>query len=193
MWEIMLQCHKHQFDLISKLDSSVFSESNLLGVISAPAMAFQSELKSLYSSFMNLNFSHRSYLLSINQWLLKCVCTVGQNFSKRNNTPQFSPRRSIAPPIYVTLQDWLRCLQKLPEKEVSNAIKDMLAETTNFIPCEEEKLRNELPENAKFLHRLESFLGCLKMYSESSVTMYVKLLKSINNARKHYENSTGQA
>lgn len=142
MWEVMLECHKLQFHIISiaynngNTKFSVQSESRRQITIH-----LEDELSSLSSSFMKWFGAQKSYLKSIDGWLLKCV-SFPQKASKKKRRPQEIPFRYYGPPIYVTCGIWLEKLEKLekpPAKELVDSIKSLAAETSRFLPRQEKK------------------------------------------------------
>lgn len=209
MWMKMLDCHKQQYYIISA--SSNNSSTKLSTVRSEShrqaTLLLQFELASLCSSFTKWMTSHESYLQYINEWLLKCIIIVSlQHKSSRRRNTQFSPRRDIAPPIFVTCRDWLRLLEQLPSKEVADAIKDLVEVTSHFLPKLEKGHGTKKGGGGRYeeLHVNETvvdwslkcdslqsgmvvFLDRLKSFAEASVVKYVGLQKSIDEARAAYE------
>ncbi|ONK54811.1 uncharacterized protein A4U43_UnF11050 [Asparagus officinalis] len=208
MWRMMLDCHKQQYNLIASASnngttklSSTRSESYRQATI-----LLQFELTSLCSSFTKWMQSHKSYLESINGWLLKCIflIPVRQKSSRRKNA-QFSPRRSLAPPIFVTCRDWLKLLDELPTREVSDAIKDLVDVTAHFLPRPEKghhgKKRGgnyeELQRNESMVDwslNYDTLQSCLvvlldrmKSFADVSVSKYEDLQSSIDEARAVYD------
>lgn len=208
MWTMMFSYHKHQYDIMSAASSnggtklsSVHSESRRQATT-----LLQFELASLCSSFTKWITSQESYVQSINEWLLKCVILISvQHKSSRRRKQQFSPRRNIAPAIFVTCRDWLRLLEKLPTKEVTDAIKDLLEVTTHFLPHPEKGHRTRNAGGSyEELHRTDTmvdwslnydslqsgmvvFLDRLKSFAEASMVNYEGLQKEISEARDAYE------
>lgn len=207
MWRMMLDCHKHQYNIIAAASnngsiklSAIHSEAHRQATI-----LLQFQLTSLCSSFTKWILSHKSYLEAINGWLLKCIFLLpGRQKSSRRRNPQFSPRRSLAPPIFVTCRDWLKLLDELPAQEVADAIKVLVDVTARFLPRQEkghgarraggryEELQaNEVEDWSLNYDSLQSgmvaFLDRLKSFAEVSVEKYEDLQKSIAEARAAYE------
>lgn len=207
MWRLMLDCHKHQYSIITASSnhgsiklSATHSEAHRQATI-----LLQFNLTSLRSSFTKWISSHRSYLEAINGWLLKCIFLLpGRQKSSRRRKPQFSPRRSLAPPIFITCRDWLKLLDELPAQGVADAIKDLVDVTAHFLPRQEkgsgakraggryEELQaNEVVDWSLHYDSLQSglvvFLDRLKSFAEVSVAKYEDLQSSIAEARAAYE------
>lgn len=151
MWEVMSECHRRQFQLISVaykngiMGISVLSESHRH--ITAH---LEHELSLLCSSFAKWIGALKAYLKAINSWLGKCV-SIGKSFKrskKKNSETQFL--RTYGPPIYVTCGYWYDKLEALEPsiKQVSDSIKRLAADTSGFLPHQE---KNE-GKNAKRPH-----------------------------------------
>ncbi|KAG1370921.1 putative nitrate regulatory gene2 protein [Cocos nucifera] len=212
----MLDCHKKQYNVIlvacnnGNTKVSIRSEAHHQATI-----LLEFELNSLCSNFTKWISMQKSYLQAINRWLHKCIFPLKQMSSKKKPI-EFDPKRHIAPPIFVTCQDWLALLDSLPGKEVADAIKDLVTVTTHFLPRQEKshensKLsftfsrkagqnaglegdiqRNESPvdwslKHDSFQSGLVVFLDRLKTFAESSVRQYETLQKSIKEAHDNYE------
>jgi hypothetical protein len=219
MWNVMFECHKLQFHIISVAynngNTKISIQSELHRHVTIDLV---NELSSLSSSFTKWIGAQKSYLKSIDGWLLKCV--PEQKHSKRKRRPEPGSHRSLGPPIYVTCGVWLEKLETLP-KQVPDPIKELAAETARFVPRQErnqgkDKNRPYVPsweadnkrdsENLlineasddwishfdRFRSRLEAFLGYLNNFADYSVKMYVELEEAIRVAKIRYEKSHSQ-
>lgn len=218
MWAMMLDCHKNQFSIIS---GSCNNGSTKVSIRTEyhyqVTILLEFELNSLCSNFTKWISAQNSYLQAINGWLRKCVFPLRQKSSRRRPI-EFNPKRDIAPPIFITCEDWLALFDKLPIKEVADAVKDLMTVTTHFLPHQEKhhensKLSFRFPRKAgqsvglqRDIHRNESpvdwslnydsfqsglvvFLDGLKTFADSSVKEYESLQKSIKQASDKYENT----
>lgn len=218
MWEMMLDCHKNQYSIISvacdngTTKVSIRSESHRQA-----ATILEFKLNSLSSNFTKWISAQKTYLQAIDKWLHKCVFPLKQKSSRRRPT-EFDPKRDIAPPIFVTCKDWLALLNNLPTKEVADAIKDLVTMTTHFLPRQEKSHENSKSsftlswksgQSVGFkgdIHRNESpvdwslnydslqsglvvFFDRLKTFAESSVAGYRDLQASIDEQHSRYERS----
>ncbi|XP_010905438.1 nitrate regulatory gene2 protein [Elaeis guineensis] len=217
MWAMMLDCHNNQHSIIlgscnnGSTKVSTRSEYHRQAII-----LLEFELSSLCSNFTKWISAQKSYLQAINGWLHKCVFPLKQKSSRRKPV-EFNPKRDIAPPIFVTCQDWLALLDNLPTKEVVDAIKELVTVTTHFLPRQEKDhensrvsltlsrkagqsvgLEGDIGRNESHVDwsqnydKLQSglvvFLSRLKAFAQSSVEEYEILQKSINEAHFRYEN-----
>ncbi|KAM7257065.1 hypothetical protein ACFE04_012806 [Oxalis oulophora] len=215
MWEVMLECHKLQFHIISV---AYHNENLKLSVQSESRRQFglnlENELSYLASSFTKWADALKSYLLSIKNWLYQCVA-LPQTSSRRRRRPEHPPLSKYGPPIYVTCEAWLNKLDALQKKEgtdVVQAIKGLQAEINQLLPRQEKNLgksgHHQYSESASdsranmlghedqvdwisgfdhFRSSLAYFLGQLNNYAESSVKNYAELEKLIREAKINYE------
>ncbi|PIN12926.1 hypothetical protein CDL12_14451 [Handroanthus impetiginosus] len=206
MWEMMRECHKLQFHIISISQApgstKITIQSNARRQIT---VHLENELSSLSSSFTKWISAQKLYVEAIDKWLLKCVSVQQKNTSKRNKRAKPPPIRNLGPPIYMICGSWLEMIEKLPSKGVVNSIKELTSEVSQFLPRQEknqgkagepgvEMLREEaleelIPVLDRFRTSLTRFLGHLNDFAESSVTMFVDLQKTIRDAKNNYEQS----
>ncbi|KAB2606324.1 hypothetical protein D8674_006041 [Pyrus ussuriensis x Pyrus communis] len=189
MWEVMVECHKLQFHIIS----IAYNNSNTKISVQPKSrrqitIELNDELNSLSSSFMKWNGAQKSYLQSIDAWLLKCI-SFPQKSSKKKRRPYEIPYRNYGPPIYI-----------LPAKEVEDSIKTLAAETYRFLPHQEKKEKGAgLFDLTSWKHDNGSDSGAnmitdeLSNFAESSVEAYVDLQKAIQRAKSNYEQFKAQS
>ncbi|GMY10257.1 nitrate regulatory gene2 protein [Fagus crenata] len=215
MWEVMSECHKRQYHIISVVYNSgntkisIHSESHRQITI-----YLENELSSLSSSFTKWVGAQRSYLQAINGWLYKCV-SITQKVSKRKRKQPPPSLRDFGPPIFMTCDFWLEKLVSLDAKPLADSIKYLAAETARFVPRQEKNQgkdvnRPYLPSwkadndsdstktlideasgdrnsgSNDFQSNLLEFLHRLYDFAESSVSMYVELRKAIESAKTRY-------
>ncbi|KAI3795888.1 hypothetical protein L1987_38548 [Smallanthus sonchifolius] len=210
MWEVMHECHKNQFLIISSIHKNTLTKISLQSDTHRQITVYlESELSTLSSSFTKWIGAQKIYVQSLNGWLNKCVPL--QPVRKKRRQPSL---RDFGPPIYVTCGVWLEKLETLPTKEVANAIKDLAAEIDHFLPRQEKVkgghhltpwqrvnnsddpagvnlLQEEVLEdrNANFdriKSRLEGFLGRLSNFSGLSLEMFTDLQNAIQEKKNHY-------
>ncbi|URE44887.1 Endoplasmic reticulum-Golgi intermediate compartment protein [Musa troglodytarum] len=217
MWRTMLDYHSHQYSIISLAFNNGSNKVSIQSELECRATVLEFELNSLGSNFTEWVSAHKSYLQTINEWLRKgVVLSQKRNKSFKRRPPQFCPKKDMAPPIFVTCEDWLLLLNSLPTKEVESAIKDLVTVTTHYLPRQEKKgygtskLSFSLPQNAEqgdklgeHVHTndthangsldygnlksaLMEFLDKLNYFAKSSVSGYEALQKSIDEFRVSY-------
>ncbi|KAK2641004.1 hypothetical protein Ddye_022767 [Dipteronia dyeriana] len=210
MWEVMFECHKLQYHIISV---AYYNGNSRISILSDThrqiTIHLVNELSSLSSSFTKWASAQKSYLRAINNWLCKCV-SLQQKSSKRKRKQAAPSLRNHGPPIYVTCGEWLDRLEKLETlkaKDVVDSVKGLAAETTRFIPHQEKKhgknathngsdsavniMRDEISEDwisgfDRFRSSLVGFLGQLNTFSGSSATLYAELRRDIELAKTSY-------
>ncbi|WOL04573.1 hypothetical protein Cni_G13294 [Canna indica] len=213
MWRMMLDYHKHQLNIISLVSNNDRTKVSTPPISEDQARVLEIELKSLCLNFTEWMSAHKSYLEAIYHWLFKCVRSPKQKSSWKKQVV-FCPKRDIAPPIFVTCQDWLVLLDKMPTKELASAINDLVTVIAHFVPHQEKGHRSskilfslpqeagqngKLEEHADHSHvnwslkydnlvlALKEFLSKLKTFAQSSVSEYEALHLSINVAQDRYE------
>ncbi|KAK2981124.1 hypothetical protein RJ640_016293 [Escallonia rubra] len=204
MWEVMFECHKHQFQIVSVAyihrNPKISLQSDMHRQI---IVHLENELSSLSSTFTKWIAAQKTYVEVINGWLHKCV-SLQQKHSKRKRRVPPPSLRNYGPPIYVTCGVWLDMLATLPTKEVADSIKGLTAEIAHFLPRQDKSqgkgvnsdlgvnlLRDEASEEwisgfDRFRSSLVSFLAHLSNFAGSSVTMFTELQKSIEEAKSNF-------
>ena len=209
MWEVMLECHKVQFQLIKACYRGGNIKLNMQSELHRQVTShLEDELCALASSFTKWITGQKSYIQAINEWLVKCVA-LPQRSKRKRRAPQPS-LRNYGPPIYATCGIWLEKLEVLPTKEVSGSIKALASDVARFLPRQEKNrtkkhrsgenkndltahmLQDETLEDCgpgfdRFRTSLEGFVGQLNQFAESSVKMYEELKEGIHGAKNNYE------
>ncbi|CAF2146256.1 unnamed protein product, partial [Brassica napus] len=176
MWKAMLECHHSQYITISLAyhcrNTSKTGPENALKRRIWSELLEETEYFGL--SFADLVNSMTSYVEAVNGWLHNCVL-LPQERSTRNRRP-WSPRRVLAPPIFVLCRDWSAGMKSLPSDELSRSIKEfstdmeMLGEEKNDSVLVSEDLSSVHSSLAKLLERLKKFSeASLKMYEDVKV------------------------
>lgn len=200
MWEVMFECHKLQFHIISIAFHSGNTKISMQSESHRQITArLENELGALGSSFTKWIAAQRSYLQAINDWLNKCAPPDKDRSLKRKRRIRGPPLRNFGPPIYIVCGVWLEKFDGLPAKEVANSVKSLAAETARFLPRQEKNsdpvvngLRDEASDDLfpgfdHFRPSLVSFFGQLNSFAESSVKMYAELDQDIRNAKANYQ------
>jgi len=135
-------------------------------------------------SFVDLVHSMASYVEALNGWLHNCVL-LPQERSTRNRRP-WSPRRGLAPPIFVLCRDWSAGIKTLPSDELSGSIKGF---SLDMEMLGEEKGGSLLVSDLSSVHSsLAKLLERLKKFSEASLKMYEDVKVKSEAARVAYTN-----
>ncbi|XP_065045229.1 protein ALTERED PHOSPHATE STARVATION RESPONSE 1-like [Musa acuminata AAA Group] len=213
MWRTMLDYHNRQYNIIMLVSDNGNNKVSVRSESQHQAADLEFELNELSSNFTGWMSAHKSYVQAINGWLLKCIdSTVKQNKSSRRKAQRFSLKIDLAPPIFVTCQNWLDLLEVLSTEDVVSAVKDLVNATTHFLPHQEKghgtsKSSFSLPRNDEsgehvlandssvdwslnydhLQSALKIFLDSLKAFAASSVSKYEALQVSIKKAKELYE------
>nr|GMD12818.1 nitrate regulatory gene2 protein [Ipomoea batatas] len=139
MWEEMLNCHEIQLHILSIAHSPGNMKLSMNNSESRRQITIhlENELISLSSSFTKWIGAQKTYVEAINKWLLKCVSLKEQSSRRKRRPPQQPLLRYYGPPIYMICGVWLDMFTALPTKEVTDAMKDLAAEITHFLPRQE--------------------------------------------------------
>lgn len=122
MWKSMLKCHQKQFQAImeSKLrrlraNTGFRTDSNLRATAE-----LEMELREWCERFNDWIGTQKSYVESLNGWLLRCLQY------ELEETPDgpvpYSPGRLGAPPIFVICNDWNQAMEAISEVRVANTM-----------------------------------------------------------------------
>lgn len=203
MWEMILDCHKLQFHIISVShtpgSTKIAMQSDSRRQIT---IHLGNELSVFSSLFTKGIAAQKQYVEAIDKWLIKCV-VLPKNTSKRSRRqrpPQ--PIRDKGPPIYMICGTWLEMIDAVPAKPVLDSIKDLASEVSHFLPLQEKNhgksgphgdpvLKDEVYEDRvlaldRFKTSLAGFLGQLNNCAETTVKMFSDLQKVIEEAKNNY-------
>ncbi|XP_015973542.1 protein ROLLING AND ERECT LEAF 2 [Arachis duranensis] len=210
MWEVMFECHKLQFQIISVSYNNSHAKIAMHSELHRQITSYlEDELLFLSSSLTKWIGAQKSYLEAISGWLNKCV-SFKQKSTRKRRKPQSELLREHGPPIYATCIVWLEKLNGLPVKDVVDSIKSLAADTARFLPHKEKNhgkganhphingessdnlLRDDISEDwasgfDRFRLSLIRFLGQLSSLSGASVTMYADLRQAIHKAKIIYQ------
>lgn len=144
----MLECHHQQYITISLAYHSKSSTGTAPREAQKQIMLqLQDEVEYFGLSFADWINSHTSYVEALNSWLQNCILQPQERSKSRR---AFSPRRVLAPPIFVLCRDWSVGIKSLPSEELSDAIRSFLSEVRHSIRQAEEPNKKDTlanPEN----------------------------------------------
>uniref|UniRef100_A0A1D1XI52 Protein transport protein SEC31 n=1 Tax=Anthurium amnicola TaxID=1678845 RepID=A0A1D1XI52_9ARAE len=211
MWKSMLECHHSQYITITlayHARSSVAPSQN--ETYKQALIHLQNELDFFRSSFANWIESQTAYVGALNIWLQNCIL-LPQERSRGRRAAVFSPRRALAPPIFVLCRDWLAAIRSLPSEELSDAIRALVSDLRDCFDkqTEEKQAESSLKqlENEEQLHSKEaenydkaSSLGVLQpnltrvfdslsKFAEASLKAYEDVKQGSEVARVAYTNA----
>ncbi|XP_021678432.2 protein ALTERED PHOSPHATE STARVATION RESPONSE 1 isoform X2 [Hevea brasiliensis] len=141
MWKAMLECHHAQYITISLAYHSRNTTGTPQGDTRRQIVAqLVEEIECFGLSFANWVNSHASYVEALNGWLQNCILQPQERSKSRK---PFSPRRALAPPIFVLCRDWSAGIKALPSEELGNAIKTFISDLCHLMEQQVEQLPNK--------------------------------------------------
>uniref|UniRef100_A0A2N9HLV8 DUF632 domain-containing protein n=1 Tax=Fagus sylvatica TaxID=28930 RepID=A0A2N9HLV8_FAGSY len=207
MWKAMLECHHAQYITISLAYHSRSLSGTPPGDARRQIMSqLQHEIECFGLSFANWINSLTSYVEALNGWLQNCILQPQERSRSRRS---FSPRRVVAPPVFVLYRDWSVGLQALPSEELSDAIKTFLLDVCQLMEQQtllQKKQKSDDAENGEPESKdnekdddASSNLVCIKAsltkvldhltkFSEASLKMYEGIKQRGEAARIQYLN-----
>ncbi|XP_050205667.1 protein ROLLING AND ERECT LEAF 2-like [Mercurialis annua] len=162
MWKSMLRCHQKQFQAI--MESKVRSLRAKTGAHGDSGLRATLELETELINWCN-RFNHwvntqKSYVESLNEWLLRCLLIEPEETP--DGFAPFSPSRIGAPPIFVLCNDWYQAIVRISEKGVENAMLQFASSLHQLWERQDEEQRQRT--KAEYLTKdFEKRLRTLKM------------------------------
>ncbi|KAK1592538.1 hypothetical protein Q3G72_026524 [Acer saccharum] len=208
MWKAMLECHHTQYITISLAYHSRSSTGTPQGDTRKQVLVqLQEEVEIFGLSFADWVNSLTSYVEALNSYLQNCILHPKER--SRSRRP-FSPRRVLAPPIFVLCRDWSAGLKDLPSEELSNDIKTFLSDLHYLMEHQAEYLqknlklddanngesetkdddqKNDVSSNLSCIHSsLAKVLDRLNKFSEVSLKTYEDIRQKSEVAQAAYSN-----
>ncbi|CAA0839168.1 Protein of unknown function (DUF630 and DUF632 [Striga hermonthica] len=200
MWKAMLECHHSQYITISLAYHARGS------VVAPPGetqrqiiLQLMDEVEFFGLSFTDWVNSYTSYVGSLNSWLQNSILQPPPGDRHKGRRAAFSPRRHLAPPIFVLCRDWSAGIKSLPSQEVSDSVRGFLAELRRSVrhQAEESKKTDESLTELKpdegsnvgsIQGSLTKVLDRLTKFSEGSVKVCEDILQKCESARNAYDN-----
>ncbi|KAM0854144.1 hypothetical protein ACQ4PT_050602 [Festuca glaucescens] len=121
MWKFILECHKKQFHAILETKSHILiPKSGPETNSSKVTLELEMELLNWCSCFRNWIISQKSYIETLNGWLVKWLPQEKEETS--DGIAPFSPGRLGAPGVFITANDWCQTMKRIPEDAVVDAM-----------------------------------------------------------------------
>ncbi|KAG9141880.1 hypothetical protein Leryth_009255 [Lithospermum erythrorhizon] len=207
MWKAMLECHHSQYIIISL---AYHAKPPLDGTPLADAQKqiieeLQQEVECFGLSFSDWINSLMLYVEGLNGWLQNCILQPQERTRGRR---AFSPRRLLAPPIFVLCRDLSSGIKSLLSQEIIDAIRSFLYDLLHNVadlPGEPHKKHNTSEPNEisdtevkadENTHRspnlmhmsLTKVLDQLTKFSEASRKTFEDIKQKCETARTAYAN-----
>ncbi|XP_076930677.1 protein ALTERED PHOSPHATE STARVATION RESPONSE 1-like [Bidens hawaiensis] len=197
MWKAMLECYHAQYTTIKSANHSRTRTNHTETNNHMIMVELEHDVECLGSAFSDLVKSYTSYVESINNWLQNCITQPKERVKGRRT---FSPRRAVAPTIFIMCQDWSGGIRTLPSQKVSDVIKELLCNIRRLL-VEEELKSKELSLNGNGEEKkitewdlsmvdgsLTKVFDRLTNYCEESWTMYQDIKEKSETAGILYSN-----
>ncbi|GAB4848671.1 hypothetical protein Ancab_003383 [Ancistrocladus abbreviatus] len=208
MWKAMLECHHAQYITISlAYHAKSFTRTPGDDSHKHAMVQLHYEFECFGLSFLDWVNSHTWYVEALNGWLQSCIMQPQERSKSRR---PFSPRRALAPPIFVLCRDWAAGIKALPSAEVNGAINNLLSDLRHLMEQQtEDKQKTKVPpsDNDGQVDSKEeetnanesSNLGCmhaslakvldrLTKFAEASLKLYEETRQKSEAARVAYSN-----
>lgn len=124
MWKSMLTCHQKQFQAIIESKHRTLKANVGLRRDSSLRAAFELEMELVNwcSNFRTWITSQKSYITSLNGWLMKCL-SQEQEITADGPVP-FSPGRMKAPQVFIICHDWFQAMERVSDDKVKTAMDE---------------------------------------------------------------------
>ena len=123
MWRMMQEVYQMQHTIISQADAKISAISPSSESQKHTLMSLITELGFLHSSLASWVDAYKNYVRSLHSWLQKWVVQPRDHSRGRKLT--LSPRRHLAPPLFVLLGDWSAGMSLLQSEESCDSIKNL--------------------------------------------------------------------
>ncbi|XP_075517182.1 uncharacterized protein LOC142551694 [Primulina tabacum] len=162
MWKAMLKCHQKQFQSI--MDSKMRklkANTGLKNDSSARATTeLERELRLWCERFVDWIAFQKSYIESLNGWLLQCVQYEPEETP--DGPVPYSPGQLGAPPIFIVCNDWHQAMESISEARVTNAMNTLLTSLRQLEEKQDQEGRQRL--KAEYLSKdIEKHLRSQRM------------------------------
>lgn len=144
MWKSMFRCHQKQFQAIMeskvralKANTSFQKDSGLRATLE-----LEMELRTWLGHFSNWISTQKSYVESLNGWLLRCLLYEPEETA--DGPAPYSPGRLGAPPVFVICNDWSQAMGNCSEAMVTNAMTNFASSLRKLWEKQDEEQRQRL-------------------------------------------------
>ncbi|KAK2660865.1 hypothetical protein Ddye_007398 [Dipteronia dyeriana] len=148
MWKVMLECHRCQSQTVMEaknFNAINASDTKLDNTHLEVAIQLKFELQNWTLNFSNWIETQKSYIRALNAWLQRCLP------SEPEETPDgvapFSPGRAGAPPVFVIVYQWSQAMDRLSEKEVTEAIHGLFTSINQLLEQHNVELQQMITNN----------------------------------------------
>ncbi|CAK9163782.1 unnamed protein product, partial [Ilex paraguariensis] len=144
MWKSMLKCHQKQFQAIkeSKIRNLRANSGSRRDTSLRATLELEMELLRWCNCFNDWINTQKSYVESLNGWLLQCLDY--QPEETPDGPVPFSPGRIGAPLIFVVCNDWYQAIETISEAGVANAMRNFASSLRRLWERQDDEQRQRL-------------------------------------------------
>ncbi|CAI0393138.1 unnamed protein product [Linum tenue] len=143
MWRSMLRCHQKQFQAIMESKARSLKANTLQRDSGLKAtLDLEMELVEWCTRFNNWIKTQKSYIESLNEWLLRCIHQEPEETA--DGVAPFSPSRMGAPPIFVICNDWFQGMVRVSEKGVESTMLDFASNLQQLWERQDQEQRQRI-------------------------------------------------
>ncbi|KAI3464525.1 hypothetical protein Pfo_021188 [Paulownia fortunei] len=144
MWKAMLKCHQKQFQAVmeSKMRKLKANTGLQTDSSSRATTELERELRAWCERFNDWIGFQKSYVESLNGWLLHCLQYEPEETP--DGPVPYSPGRLGAPPIFVICNDWHQAMEAISEARVANAMNTFATSLRQLWEKQDEEGRQRL-------------------------------------------------
>lgn len=143
MWKAMLKCHQKQFQAV--MESRMRRLKSNIGQTDSGSRAtteLERELRAWCERFNEWIGFQRSYVESLNEWLIRCLQYEPEETP--DGPVPYSPGRLGAPPIFIICNDWHQAMEAISEARVANAMNTFAGSLQQLWEKQDEEGRQRL-------------------------------------------------
>lgn len=178
MWAMMHEIHRVQQTIVSSSDIVYVLRSPRGEPYKQPLVNLVNEMGFFYSSLTNWIAAYKCYVDGLHSWLQKCVLQPYDHTRGRRLT--LSPRRHLAPPMFVLLDDWSSAIASLPGEETLGSIKNIMSDLKKMF--KNHQAEGNKPETGSKLATLQAGLATMFDRLSKFSTAMSSLSESVKNS-----------
>nr|XP_043617421.1 nitrate regulatory gene2 protein-like [Erigeron canadensis] len=189
MWQSIVKCHRKQFEAIMESRSRTLRANTSIERDSSlrTTLELETGLVTWAQHFNNWINAQKSYVDSLNGWLLQCIDHEPE--TTIDGEVPYSPGRLGAPPIFIICNDWQREIKSVSQERVSKAMNNFAMNLRQLLERQDDIQRLMLKKEhlAKDFARKRQNLGPDEPHgsmvpSESPVDLdYKEAMKLVKN------------
>ncbi|CAA0827911.1 Protein of unknown function (DUF630 and DUF632 [Striga hermonthica] len=149
MWKMMLRCHQKQFQAVMESKMRRLRANNGPDSGSRASAGLERELRAWCIRFNDWINSQKSYVESLNGWLVRCLQYEPEQTPDGPVT--YSPAHLGAPPVFIICHDWNRAMQAVSEARVADAMNTFSTSLRQLWEKQDEEDRQRI--KAEYLSR----------------------------------------